>query len=135
MAGLIVWAVGVMLVFFGAILVLSLRGDIAAFLRMRRSPTPIASISGPGQHKICGRAAASEQGTLKAPLTGREALVYRVLIIATGGGPEPGQGHHVADRACGQVEFVVDDGSGRTRRRAAQDEQPHCRRARHQHPP
>jgi hypothetical protein len=121
MVGLIVWIVGCFAVFAGVILVVSLRGDIANVLRMRREPTPIANISGPGQHKICGRAVASEQGILQAPLTGREALVYRVLIIATGGGPEPGSGIQVVDRACGQVEFVVDDGSGRTLRVDATD--------------
>jgi hypothetical protein len=119
--GLIVSVVGFVLIFFGAILVLSQWSSISRIRRLRRPPTPIASITKAGIYNIRGRTSASEQGTLKAPLTDREALIYRVLIVAIGGGSAANSGSYTADLARGQVEFNVDDGSGRSLRVSADD--------------
>ncbi len=116
MAGFIVSLVGGMLIFMGAILALSQRSDIARLRRLRRPPTPIARITEPGEYNIRGRAVASELGTLKAPLTGRDALLYRVVITTTGGAAS-----QTADITGGQLEFNVDDGSGRCLRVNALD--------------
>jgi hypothetical protein len=116
MAGLIVSLVGGMLIFFGAILALSQWSHIVRIRRLRRPPTPIASITAPGEYNIRGRAVASELGILKAPLTGHDALIYRVQIVAMGG-----NGNQTVDLACGQHEFNVDDGSGRCLRVSAVD--------------
>lgn len=121
MAGFIVSLVGGMLIFFGAILVLSQWSAIARIRRLRRPPTPIASITEPGEYNIRGRAVASELGTLKAPLTGRNALLYRVLITTMGGAANNTIASKTADLAGGQLEFNVDDGSGRCLRVNAVD--------------
>jgi hypothetical protein len=110
MIGLVVWIASMVLVLVGLAFFLGLRRDIALSLRLRRAPTAIAAISGPGTYHVRGRALASEQGMLKAPLTRREALVYRVYITVLRSGTQTGS--KIVDTARDQVEFLVDDGSG-----------------------
>ena len=58
-----------------------------------------------------GRAVASEQGTLRTPLTDREALLSRVDIYARGGSNSGGTS--CVDSVRDQRNFYLDDGSGR----------------------
>jgi hypothetical protein len=117
---MIVTGVGGMLAVAGLAVLFGLRVDIALFLRLRREPTPIASIAGPGTIHIRGRAVAAEQGTLKSPLMGREALVYRIGIYERHLGSTRG-GVQRVDNARGEVEFLIEDGSGRDLRVSASD--------------
>jgi E3 Ubiquitin ligase len=120
MTPLIVAGVGGAMVVTGLAILFGIRVDIASFLRLRAEPTPIANISGPGSYHVRGRTAATEQGTLRSPLTDREVLVYRIGIYERRYGTSRG-GVERLDNARGEVEFLVGDESERSLRVSASD--------------
>ncbi|MCC6527801.1 MAG: hypothetical protein IT373_34470 [Polyangiaceae bacterium] len=92
---------------FGALLRVR-RGEVRTHERILRTPTtPIARISGAGVFEIVGRALPSEQGTVRSPLSGREAFIHNLTVSRTYR-HEVRVLHQEVDRRA----FLVDDGSG-----------------------
>ncbi len=110
-AQVITFGVGGTVLFFGLVVLLLLAKDLLAVLRLRRAPTPIAQLHQGGEGHIRGRVFPAEQGVLRSPFTGRDAVILRVSIYASPAGHQ--RGIERLDNHAGDVDFLVDDGSGR----------------------
>lgn len=115
--GLVFLGIGGVLLY----LVLPLGGGDAARQRAPATPptAPISQVPTGYAAQVCGQAVASEQGLVRCPTSGREALLYRIDIsILTG--PSGPHSHGARSflpihTARERHDFYVDDGTGRAR--------------------
>jgi hypothetical protein len=113
---MVIGAFGLFLVVFGLIVVFTNLDDVRRRRRILDTPTsPIARAPGGAPVEIKGSVVTSEEGVVRAPLSGRDAVWFRVVVQEHRSRGRSGSWRTVVDEREGRA-FLVDDGSGQRAR-------------------